>query len=126
AICPWNKFAGVAQVGDFAPRHNLQQEDLLTLFNWDETTFLHHTQGSAIRRIDYRRFLRNLSIGLGNAPSHPDIIAALKTRLNDGALFDEETPWLQEHFEWALAQQLNPHRRRKRKIKRPAEQAPIQ
>lgn len=126
AICPWNKFAGVAQVGDFAPRHNLQQEDLLTLFSWDEATFLHHTQGSAIRRIDYRRFLRNLAIGLGNAPSHPAIIAALQARLEESALFDGETPWLQEHFAWALAQQLNPHRRRKRKIKRPVLPAPIQ
>lgn len=122
AICPWNKFAGVAQVGDFAPRHQLDQADLLSLFNWDEDQFLHHTQGSALRRIDYRRFLRNLAVGLGNAPSHPAIIQALQTRLSgNDALFNEDTPWLKEHFEWALSQQLNPNRRRKRKIKRAAE-----
>lgn len=121
AICPWNKWAGVAQVADFAPRHKLDQADLLSLFNWDEQQFLYHTQGSALRRIDYRRFLRNLAIGLGNAPNNPDIIAALQRRLGDEELFEGETAWLKEHFAWALAQQQNPNRRRKRKIKRAAD-----
>lgn len=119
AICPWNKFAGIAQVGDFAPRHNLDNEDLLTLFKWDETEFLHNTQGSALRRINYPRFLRNVAIGLGNAPSDPAIITALEEKLSTGkALFSEEIDWLEEHFNWALAQQREPNRRRKRKIKR--------
>jgi epoxyqueuosine reductase len=121
AICPWNKYAGVAQVEDFAPRHNLDQAHLLTLFCWSEAQFLQQTQGSALRRIDYPRFLRNLAVGLGNAPSDPAIITALTERLTDQtALFEGETAWLREHFEWALAQQLNPARRRKRKLKRAA------
>ncbi|HEY6528672.1 MAG TPA: tRNA epoxyqueuosine(34) reductase QueG [Cellvibrionaceae bacterium] len=118
AICPWNKFAGVAQVGDFAPRHNLDSADLLTLFNWNEDEFLRNTQGSALRRIDYPRFLRNVVIGLGNAPSDPAIIAALEQRSAQAELFTEEISWLSEHFAWALAQQHQPNRRRKRKIKR--------
>ena len=71
AICPWNKFAGVAQVGDFAPRHQLDQADLLSLFNWDEAQFLHHTQGSALRRIDYRRFCATLPWALATPPATP-------------------------------------------------------
>ncbi|MEY4590022.1 MAG: hypothetical protein RL497_2098 [Pseudomonadota bacterium] len=122
AICPWNKFAGVARVDDFAPRHNLANEDLLTLFLWDEATFLRNTQGSALRRIDYPRFLRNLAIGLGNAPSSPAIIAALECKLSQhNSELEQQTPWLHEHFEWALAQQQQPSRRRKRKLKRVGE-----
>lgn len=119
AICPWNKFAGIAQVDDFAPRHNLDNEDLLTLFNWDETEFLAKTQGSAIRRLDYLRFIRNVLIGLGNAPSDPAIIQALQRRRGHfSGYLSEETSWLHEHFEWALNQQHKIDYRRKRKIKR--------
>jgi epoxyqueuosine reductase len=118
AICPWNKFAGIAQVDDFAPRHNLDNEDLLTLFNWSEEEFLAKTLGSAIRRIDYLRFIRNVLIGLGNAPSDSAIIAALELRRDQLAELNPQAPWLQEHFDWALAQQQKINHRRRRKIKR--------
>ena len=114
AICPWNKYARNTQEQDFQPRHNLHNSELLELFLWDEATFLRNTEGSAIRRIGYERWLRNLAIGLGNAPSDVRIIDALQTRL-EGA-----TPLLKEHFEWALTQQKNPQRKRQRKIKRSA------
>jgi epoxyqueuosine reductase len=106
-------------VDDFAPRHNLDNEDLLTLFNWDETEFLAKTLGSAIRRIDYLRFIRNVLIGLGNAPSDPAIIQALQRRRGQiCSQLNEDTAWLDEHFDWALNQQLKIDYRRKRKIKR--------
>lgn len=111
AICPWNKYAQPTAEGDFQPRHGLADSDLLTLFNWDEVTFLRNTEGSAIRRIGYTRWLRNLAIGLGNAPCDPDIIAALEERLGQhGALVDE-------HIHWALDRQRHP-RPRRRKVKR--------
>ncbi|HEY7883972.1 MAG TPA: tRNA epoxyqueuosine(34) reductase QueG [Cellvibrionaceae bacterium] len=112
AICPWNKYASPTAETDFLPRHGLADSDLVTLFNWDETTFLANTEGSAIRRIGYQRWLRNLAIGLGNAPADPAIIAALEARLgNHGDMVDE-------HIRWALEQQRNPKRRRQRKIRR--------
>lgn len=112
AICPWNKYAQPTRETDFLPRHGLADSDLLTLFNWTEAEFLRYTEGSAIRRVGYEGWQRNLAVGLGNAPSDPQIIAALeRKRPLVSAL-------VQEHIDWALAQQATPHRRRKRKIQR--------
>jgi epoxyqueuosine reductase len=113
AICPWNKYAHLSQEGDFSPRHGLEDSDLLTLFLWDEPTFLRNTEGSAIRRAGYERWLRNLAIGLGNAPSNPAVIAALEARR------EAATPLVKEHIEWALLQQKNPKLRGPRKLRRP-------
>ncbi|MBE8716289.1 tRNA epoxyqueuosine(34) reductase QueG [Cellvibrio polysaccharolyticus] len=112
AICPWNKYAQFTGEGAFQPRHGLANSDLLTLFQWTEAEFLAHTEGSAIRRIGYQQWLRNLAVGLGNAPSSDDIIAALHKKRPDCL------PMVQEHIDWALAQQANPQHRRKRKIRR--------
>lgn len=98
-ICPWNRYAQLSAESDFQPRHRLEQSSLLDLFNWDEATFLARTEGSPIRRVGYYGFLRNVAVGLGNAPHSPDIIRALQARL-------EHVPVLvQEHIIWALAQQ---------------------
>ncbi|MDX1492138.1 MAG: tRNA epoxyqueuosine(34) reductase QueG [Pseudohongiellaceae bacterium] len=97
-ICPWNKFTKVSQEQDFSPRHNLDNSDLITLFNWSENTFLKNTEGSAIRRIGYECWLRNIAVALGNAPSSIDIIEALKARA------DHPSALVQEHVSWALAQ----------------------
>ncbi len=112
AICPWNKYAKPTDEADFQPRHNLANSDLLDLFNWDEVTFLKNTEGSPIRRIGYELWLRNLAVGLGNAPSQKNIIAALQARRGQvSALLDE-------HIDWALEQQAQPGKRRRRKIKK--------
>lgn len=112
AICPWNKYAQFTHENDFLPRHGLADADLLTLFAWTEEEFLSRTEGSAIRRIGYEGWLRNIAVGLGNAPSDPAIISALhEKRLTT-------SPLVQEHIDWALAQQNNPDYRRQRKIKR--------
>lgn len=111
AICPWNKYAHYTKETDFLPRHKLDNSDLLTLFQWSEEEFLRNTEGSPIRRIGYERWLRNLAVGLGNAPRSEAIVTALtERRAHCSAL-------VAEHIDWALAQQRNPHRRRKRKIK---------
>lgn len=118
AICPWNKYAKPTCETDFLPRHGLESSELLTLFKWSEAEFLKNTEGSAIRRIGYERWLRNLAVGLGNAPTRPDIIDALQQRL--GAHSD----LIDEHIHWALQQQAQPERRRKRKIKNPTRITP--
>jgi epoxyqueuosine reductase len=115
AICPWNKYAQFTQEKDFLPRHGLADSDLVELFNWTEEEFMTRTEGSAIRRAGYEGWLRNIAIGLGNAPSDERIINALENKRN------HTSPLVQEHIDWALAQQANPLRRRKRKIQRSAQ-----
>jgi epoxyqueuosine reductase len=96
--CPWNKFAQATDEVDFKPRHGLADAELVTLFTWDEKTFLDKTEGSAIRRIGHERWLRNLAVALGNAPRSDAIIKALYSRrLLASAL-------VQEHIDWALQQ----------------------
>lgn len=112
AICPWNKYAQFSGETAFLPRHGLADSDLVDLFNWSEAEFLANTEGSAIRRIGYEGWLRNLAVGLGNAPSGERIQLALaEKRPNCSEL-------VQEHIDWALAQQAIPDKRRKRKIRK--------
>jgi epoxyqueuosine reductase len=110
AICPWNKYAQFTQESDFLPRHGLADGDLVALFNWTEAEYLANTEGSAIRRIGYEGWLRNLAVGLGNAPSDLRIVEALKQKR------EQVSDLVQEHIDWALEQQAKPNRRRKRKI----------
>jgi epoxyqueuosine reductase len=101
-FCPWNKFAKPTGEEDFAPRHGLATAELTGLFLWNEDTWLEKTEGSAIRRIGFERWLRNIAVALGNAKTTPAVIAALTTRQRD------ESPMVVEHVEWALAQHERP------------------
>jgi epoxyqueuosine reductase len=96
-FCPWNKFAQQSSEPDFAPRHGLEDADLVELFGWDESTWLARTEGSAIRRIGYERWLRNIAVALGNAKTTPAVIAALNKRR------DSDSKLVAEHVQWALA-----------------------
>ena len=97
-VCPWNKFARPAAEKDFAPRHGLDHSQLADLFAWSEADFLEKTSGSAIRRVGYERWLRNIASALGNAPTSPAVIAALTARAQ------HPSAMVREHIEWALAQ----------------------
>lgn len=111
AICPWNKYATPTDEKDFHPRHGLEAAKLNTLFSWDEATFLKNTEGSAIRRIGFEKWQRNLAVGIGNGPSSPETIDMLKQKLHTS------TPLVAEHIHWAIKQLQDPDRKRKRKIK---------
>jgi epoxyqueuosine reductase len=100
-VCPWNKYARTSQESDFAPRHNLDSAELITLFEWSRSEWDEKTRGSALRRAGYDGWLRNIAIGLGNAPYSADIVRALRRRLADSAAM------VCEHIEWALEQQRN-------------------
>ena len=80
AVCPWNGFARPSNEQDFQPRNGLDRATLVELFSWSEKEFEDRLQGSPIRRIGYERWLRNLAVGLGNAPSTPAVIAALQSK----------------------------------------------
>ncbi|OUR81439.1 tRNA epoxyqueuosine(34) reductase QueG [Cycloclasticus sp. 46_120_T64] len=100
-VCPWNRFAQLTDEKDFMPRQDLDHIELIELFQWDEETFLKKTEGSAIRRIGYASWIRNIAIALGNAPKHNRILKAL----NKYAQHPE--PIIREHVAWAIQQQQN-------------------
>jgi epoxyqueuosine reductase len=97
-VCPWNKFARLAVESDFLVRHGLDSAPLTELFAWSEEDFLSRMEGSAIRRIGYECWLRNIAVALGNAPTSPLVLAALESRrVHPSAL-------VREHVEWAFAE----------------------
>lgn len=98
-VCPVNRAAPLSAESDFQRRPQWQDQSLLALFQWDETTFLKHTEGSAIRRIGHERWQRNLAVALGNAPYQPEITEVLASALTSAS------PLVAEHINWALQQQ---------------------
>jgi epoxyqueuosine reductase len=100
--CPWNKYAQPAGLPDFAVRHGLDDASLVDLFRWTERDFETRMAGSAIRRIGYERWSRNLAVGLGNAPTSAEVVAALAARREDASAL------VREHVAWALARHRHP------------------
>ncbi len=98
-VCPWNRFAQYSKETDFKPRHGLDSISLLECYHWSESEFLRNMEGSAIRRIGYQCWLRNIVIALGNATHDPHIVATLK---QDYAGHSE---FIQHHVDWAIQQQ---------------------
>ena len=78
--CPWNRQAPNTAEQDFSPRHGLDSSTLVSLFEWSEETFERNTRGSAIRRINYEQWQRNLAVGLGNGPATEQALTALSSR----------------------------------------------
>lgn len=97
-VCPWNRFARPSEQSDFQPRHGLDNSSLAELFLWSEEEFLQRTEGSPLRRAGYQRWLRNLAVGLGNAPSTIPVLQALRARQ------DDPSELVREHVAWALRQ----------------------
>jgi epoxyqueuosine reductase len=98
-VCPWNKYAQTSDEPDFRVRHGLDDADLTELFEWSEADFNTRMEGSAIRRIGFERWLRNLAVGLGNATYSERIVAALSSRRDDASAL------VREHVAWALSEQ---------------------
>jgi epoxyqueuosine reductase len=95
-FCPWNKFAQPTEVGDFAVRHSLDSSGLVDLFGWSAEQWQQRTAGSALRRAGYEGWLRNIAVALGNAPTEPTVVTALRRRLADPSAI------VREHVHWAL------------------------
>ena len=95
-FCPWNRYARLTREPDFAVRHGLDRATLIELFAWSKGEFEIRMAGSAILRIGYPRWLRNLAVGLGNAPTSGAVVAALQARA------DDSEPLVREHVAWAL------------------------
>ena len=100
-VCPWNKYAKTSPLADFDARPAFDDPQLLELWAWDEAGFLQKTEGSAIRRIGFEQWQRNLAVALGNAlrsTGKVEIAEALRSR------HVAASPLVREHIEWALAQ----------------------
>jgi epoxyqueuosine reductase len=95
-VCPWNRYAQLAPEPDFQVRNGLDSAELVDLFAWTENEFRERMSGSAILRIGYERWLRNLAVGLGNAPRSERVLAALRSRAQDPYTL------VREHVSWAL------------------------
>ncbi|HEX2334541.1 MAG TPA: tRNA epoxyqueuosine(34) reductase QueG [Burkholderiales bacterium] len=96
-VCPWNRFAKLSVEKDFQVRNRLDNATLVELFGWTESQFDERLRGSPIRRIGYERWLRNLAVGLGNAPSSPQVVNALSRKK------DHPSALVREHVRWALS-----------------------
>jgi epoxyqueuosine reductase len=103
-VCPWNRFARPSAIEDFAPRSDLDAPALIELFAWSETEFLACTEGTALRRIGYECWLRNIAVALGNAPPSDAAVRALRARQ------DHSSALVREHVAWALERQDRPVR----------------
>ncbi|MBK6658267.1 MAG: tRNA epoxyqueuosine(34) reductase QueG [Proteobacteria bacterium] len=101
-VCPWNRYAVKTEIADFAPRHGLDSASLVELFAWSEADFEERTRGSPLRRISHEQWLRNIAVGLGNAPGSTAVLAALEARAAHPSAL------VREHVAWALAR----HRQR--------------
>jgi len=97
-VCPWNKFARRTDEPDFRARNDLDTATLPALFAWEEDEFLRRTEGSPIRRSGHERWLRNIAVALGNAPTTPAVLEALASRR------EHASPLVREHVAWALAE----------------------
>lgn len=118
-VCPWNKFTVDTEESAFkATSHSddlqLDNQSLLELWQWDESTFLKNLEGSPIRRIGYAQWNRNLAISLGNiefsqsslssveiAVRLQNIIESLQGKLN------QINDLVDEHILWAVSQLQN-------------------
>ena len=97
-ICPWNRYAKISLVADYAPRHHLDNITLNQLWQWQESDFLSFTEGSPIRRAGYFGFMRNIAIALGNSKpktqqEKQEVVALLNTKLGQNAVLDEHILW---------------------------------
>jgi len=95
-VCPWNKFARQAAHPDFKIRHGLDAPNLAALFGWTAAEFDERMRGSAIYRIGFERWSRNIAVALGNAPHSEEVIQALRARRADASAL------VREHVDWAL------------------------
>lgn len=98
-VCPWNKLARTAAHPDMKVRHGLDAPALPAVFRWTQAQFEARMRGSAVYRIGYERWSRNVAVALGNAPRSADNRRALEERREDGSAL------VREHVAWALERQ---------------------
>ena len=101
AVCPWNKFARVANEISFIPREDLNLPLLKEFLNLGEEEFRRKFKGSPIKRIGRNRFLRNVLIAVANTRD-PNFRSSLIQLLKDGS------PLVRAMAVWALSLTISP------------------
>ncbi len=103
-VCPWNKLCAAQRAARFRRARRPGRAKLLRLWAWCEVDFWQRTEGSAIRRIGWTRWRRNLAVAMGNAwraTGDPALAQALQAARSSA---DE---LVREHIDWALAQRAD-------------------
>jgi epoxyqueuosine reductase len=103
-VCPWNKYAQLSTEPDFGERNGLGSVSLLELWGWSEAQFIERHAGSAILRIGYERWCRNLAVALGNALASnldDEVKREIVWQLQDA--LPSASPLVAEHIIWALS-----------------------
>ena len=99
-VCPWNKFARAASQPDFKVRHRLDAPRLTELAKWTREQFAQRFEGSAVRRIGYEAFMRNVMVALGNGPADEAARNAVAAHCHsESELIAEHACWAQQQLE---------------------------
>jgi epoxyqueuosine reductase len=103
-ICPWNKFASPSHIGDFSERNRLGNISLVEVFAWTRDDFEKKMKGSAIYRIGYEQFMRNVAISLGNLLRHSTTSNIDKSHVQSilQNQYQRIDALVDEHIDWAL------------------------
>jgi len=96
AVCPWNKFAQTALEQRLQARAALRQPGLAELAALDDAGFRALFAKSAIKRIGYARFLRNVLYAIGNS-GDPALVDAARVHLTHA------DPVVADAAAWAVA-----------------------
>ena len=97
AVCPWNKFAQVANEAKLMAREDLIAPSLEDLAGLDDAAFRRLFSGSPVKRVGRERFVRNVLIAIGNS-GNKELAAPAQKLLDDGS------PLVRAMAVWALAQ----------------------
>lgn len=96
SVCPWNRFARATSIDDLRPRELFVDADLAVLARLTHDAFDRRAEGSAVRRVGYAGFLRNVAIALGNSGDE-------RARPHLEHLVASGEPMVREHAAWGLA-----------------------
>jgi epoxyqueuosine reductase len=96
AVCPWNKFAAIAQDAAFHARETLRAPALADLAVLDDAAFRSLFSKSPIKRIGRDRFVRNVLYAIGNS-GDPDLAKVARARVDDAS------PIVQDAAIWAIS-----------------------
>jgi len=101
AVCPWNKFARVAQEQRLHARDALRGPALADLVRLDDATFRVLFAKSPVKRIGRDRFIRNVLYAIGNS-GEAGLATEAERRL------DDPSPLVRGAAVWALSRRLEP------------------
>ena len=91
-VCPWNRHAQKAREIKLAPR---PRPDLRDMLGWDDARFRAEFRGTPVFRLKRDRWLRNVSVVLGNLGEADDLPALEKAT-------QDKNPLVREHAAWAV------------------------